>query len=371
MSDEDVPDLLIFSKRHMELGHGPSPDHQPSGQAKKDELPAVIKAEGSSGHEAVMKFEPKSRQEFNAQPKAADEIRHVTAPIQVGSAAAPEPARQARQQAKQQEKEIQVPLLEPEQPIKRASQYQSVTGRPSAQQPPGQAKRGHTKEGSTKVPTSTMSISDSLRLAKGKFCVNHPWRHAYAVCRNCKLPYCYIYIIEDNNGMYCLNDVNLSAWNGTTNINPSLNVFSVFASLLFLANSVLLWYFMYPQAFFFGHAALSTGVIKFFTNLSPAYLIPLGTLSIAIFGILAAFAVLRRSFYALGFSLLISLTGIMLALYQYLNSSTAYFFISSAVLLLNLAMIIYSRMSAAKEFSEPRTTRANADIDWPRPETFG
>lgn len=222
-----------------------------------------------------------------------------------------------------------------------------------------------------KVPSTELSAGDSLRLAKGKFCSNHPWRHAYAVCNVCKLPYCFIDIMEDNGKLYCLNDINL-ALEASGSSNSAINSFSIFSSVIFLANSALLGYFMYPQAKFFVLSLIAIGsvpnLVYALLHITSSYYIPLGNMAVAVLGIVAAITVFRRSIYGFGFSLLVAFCGLLLILYEYLNSSTTYLFVSSILLLVSLAALTYSRMSSAKEVVDSKVLAA--DIDWPKPETF-
>ncbi len=212
-----------------------------------------------------------------------------------------------------------------------------------------------------------MSEAESLRLAKGKFCENHPWRHAYAVCNVCKLPYCFIDIMEEHGKLYCLNDIDKAMEASNQTANPSINSFSILSSIIFIINSFVLGYFMLPQATYLVQNAMSVGITKFIFSISNTYYIPIGNMLIAVLGIVAAITVMRRSFYGFGFSLLVSFIGLMLVLYEYLNTSVLYLFISSVLLLLSLASLTYSRMSSAKKVAEEVMA---PEIEWPKPETF-
>lgn len=213
-----------------------------------------------------------------------------------------------------------------------------------------------------------MKTGESIKLAKGQFCVNHPWRHAYAVCNVCRLPYCYIDIMEDHGKLYCLNDIDQSATSSDTDLNPSVNSFTAISSVIFLANSALLGYYVYPQALYLATNAVNSGTISYLLTIGQSYYLPLANMAIAVFGVIAAFSIFRKSIYGFALGLLVSMVGLMLVLYEYLNSSVPYLFVSSALLLLSLASMTYSKMSAAKEVIEQNSTVS--EIEWPKTETY-
>lgn len=217
-----------------------------------------------------------------------------------------------------------------------------------------------------------MSVRESIRAANGKFCINHPWRRAYAVCNVCELPYCFVDIMQDQDKLYCLNDIGLALEETNTQPNPSMNFFSSVSSMIFIANSLVLGYFTYPQAKFLESGVLaqgiSTKIITYLLTINSAYYLPLGNIIIAILGVVAAITVMRKSIYGFGFSLLVSFAGLLLVLYEYLNSSVPYLFVSSALLMVCLSTLVYSRMSSTKVVTEEK--ELTPDIDWPKPETF-
>lgn len=218
----------------------------------------------------------------------------------------------------------------------------------------------------TKMP---LSINDSIRLAKGQFCINHQWRHAYAVCSVCKLPYCYVDIMEQGGKLYCINDIESVKVNqGEAAQQQSVNSFSIMASVLFIANSLLLAHFTSPQLSFMTGAAAKSGLSNFILHLSPSYYTPILNIAIVILGLIAAYTILRKSTLGLAFSLFISFGGLLAVLYEYLNSSVDYLFVSTILLLITLAAIAYSRMSSVSELSESRSL--TPDIDWPKPEMY-
>ncbi len=214
-----------------------------------------------------------------------------------------------------------------------------------------------------------LTVSESLKQAKGQLCINHPWRHAYALCNECRLPYCYVDIMEAEGHLYCLNHIDEATkrreFDDTT---PEVNSFSILASIMFFANAILLGYFTYKQTEFIAQTALSIGIVHFFTNLSTSYYIPLANAFLALIGLICAISVLRKGPYGIALGILISSGGLMIVLYEYLNSSVDYLFVSCVLYIFALALIAYSRMSAVRDVADQKITAP--DVEWPKPEAF-
>ncbi len=288
--------------------------------------------------------------------KAKDEVQQT---------AKPEPAPVQKQEVKLQPKpeskpNVRADILIPPKQIQAEAQKPNVEYR---------ANLNKDKSSGEDHVKTMLSISESIAQAKGQFCINHPWRHAYAVCNICRLAYCYVDIMEQAGRLYCLNDID-SATKSELAIkqNPEINTFSIIASVIFIGNSLILGYFTYSQAGFIVRSALNTDIIKFLTNLPPSYYIPIANSVIAILGIFSAIAILRKSLYGIGLCLAVSIGGLSVILYEYLNSSVPYLFVSTVLLVLSLGSIVYSRMSSLREVSEEQVIAP--DIDWPKPETF-
>lgn len=205
------------------------------------------------------------------------------------------------------------------------------------------------------------------------YCTNHPWRKAYAICDKCKLPYCYVDTIEFNKRFYCLQDIDFAAKQQEKikeTVGP--NSFSIVASALFLANSILLVYFTYQQTLFLISSASSQGIsgaISFFLSLNPQYYVPLANTLIIIFGAVSAIAILSKSIPAFGFSFFFAFISLSAIAYEYLNSSVTYLLMSSIILLLTISFTTYSRMSAIGQRSE-ENYNVLSEVEWPKPEVF-
>ncbi|MDE1768529.1 MAG: hypothetical protein KGH62_04115 [Candidatus Micrarchaeota archaeon] len=212
------------------------------------------------------------------------------------------------------------------------------------------------------IPKSKMNSAQSIKAAKGQFCVNHQWRHAYAICAICTLPYCYVDIMEKDGKMYCLQDIDATE-TGTSKQQPEVNSLSVLSSVIFIANSVALGIFSYPQATF-----IVNQIMKAQFMLTSAYYLPLTNLAVVIFGVIAAISIVKRSATTLAFSLGVSMFGLLVVLYEYLLNNSPYLFVSSALLLVSVATVLYSRMSSVNEVLE--VGKYAKDVNWPKPEIF-
>ncbi len=207
---------------------------------------------------------------------------------------------------------------------------------------------------------------------KDLYCTNHPWRKAYAICDKCKLPYCYVDIIEYKKKTYCLQDIDFAAKQQEKEVEEVVtNNFSMVASALFLANSVLLLYFTYQQASFMFTSAAGqglSGAAAFFLNLNPQYYVPLANTLIIVFGFVSAVAILRRSISSFGFSFFYAFITLFIIAYEYLNSNVTYLLMSSIILLLTISFTTYSRMSSTTPAESNYNTLPS--VEWPKPESF-
>lgn len=209
--------------------------------------------------------------------------------------------------------------------------------------------------------------AEQMEAAKNLKCVNHPWRDAYALSAYSKMPYCYADVVEYSGKFYSVDDIDKVAGKAEMQKRP-MNSFIKIASLLFMVNSLLMFYFTLPQlSFILGYSAGLTPA-NVLGNLNTDYSIPLFNLLMSIFGFLAGILILlteERGIYLAGLVGTIILMG---ASFEYLDSSQAYLLSVSILALVEIVFLAYGRVSA--------TTTAYSrdivapDIEWPRVETF-
>ncbi len=209
---------------------------------------------------------------------------------------------------------------------------------------------------------------------KKLYCINHPWRHAYAICDRCKLPYCYVDLIAFKKRFYCLQDIDFAARQKieTAEGTFSPNNFSIIASGMFLANSILLIYSTYHQMEFLFSSTFSaglSGMLQFFLNLNPQYYLPFANTLIIIFGFVSATAILRKSPASFGFGFIFAFISLLIVAYEYLNSSVTYLLVSSLLMLITISFATFSRMSSESQLAEESYNMVPS-VEWPKPEVF-
>jgi len=203
------------------------------------------------------------------------------------------------------------------------------------------------------------------------YCTNHPWRRAYARCTNCQLAYCYADLMYYNNKPYCLQDIDDAM--KTDGISPQLdrpNNFSIGASFMLAANSVILGYFLYGQAEFLAAQFTKQGAESFIlSSINSVYLVPIANILIIALGIVASLVIYKRSQYTFSFSFGFGFVALFIMLYEYLNNAQIYMALSSFLLLMSVTLMIYSRMSSFRDLQDQKIN-TTVEVNWPRPETF-
>ncbi len=254
----------------------------------------------------------------------------------------------------------------------RGMQSPAIKAKPKQQAEPQQKQIAVPKENAVqpaKVQQKREIAETEQKSAEG-FCVNHPWRRAYATCDICKLPFCYAEIMEHDGMYYCLSDID-AVMNKEGPVKRSssagVNTFSVVASVLLLVNSAVLGVFTYPQIEFVVSSALKQGVVSFITSINQLYYPPLANAFIIVFGLLAALAVTRKSTLMFTFAFSIVFASLFLIVYEYLATSVYYFLPSGMLLVITVMFSAYSRMSS---LTDTRQEIAATALNWPKPETF-
>lgn len=263
----------------------------------------------------------------------------------------PEPAKKPQaQQAKPQPKTVQA---KPE--LQAKPEYKPE---PRLQAQPVNAVASRKQE----VPQASQDIEDL-------FCINHPWRHAYGRCSKDYLPYCYVELMDYKGKLYCLNDIDSAmAVNGEEMKANNVNRFSILASVLLIANSALLAYFIYDQAQFLVSHAIKQGISNFLLQLNMLYVFPIANILIIFLGVIAAITVLRKSAYMFGFTFAFSFASLLIMTYEYLSTSASYMIVSGVIILAAIAATVYSRISSL-ETTQTQSIQV-PEMNWPKPEVF-
>ncbi len=299
--------------------------------------------------------------------------------------AAKEKERNEEELKKKVEKEDARKLKKQDRESERAVEKQTVevpqvTAKPEIAQVPLGKIVPHKEEfaaeaGLAETAKLTKNEKADIAAAKGLACVNHPWRPAYAVCEICKRPFCYADTISYNGSIYCLEDIDKA---GNKAILPGrLNLFAYLSAILFLSNSGILAYYLYPQyGYILGTLrniasavqALSIGGIL--AAINPTYTILFLNFLMAVLSVIASLMMLTRSQKSYAASSIIITMMLLAFSYEYINSNIGYTFIVGAISFMNVIVMSLSRMSAAGYRIEEEKAPADVGVSYPRIETL-
>ena len=181
--------------------------------------------------------------------------------------------------------------------------------------------------------------------AKGKFCEWHPWRPAYAVCDYCHRPFCYEDTVEFSHGYYCLEDIDKVSENFAQEMYASYSGISLISAGLFLFAFIAFVYFASGQLAYIFQAVSSSGLPNFLANLNYSYGSALLGLVVTGVGLFAAIFILIQSDKGFAIGLITGLAETVLFSYQFLSSGLLYMGIISAIGLVALILLAYSKVS--------------------------
>ena len=223
------------------------------------------------------------------------------------------------------------------------------------------------------------SAKDNVAGAKGRACVNHPWRRAYSLCNYCKRPFCYADLMSYNKNLYCLEDIDYVSRN-TVPVKYSRNILTNLAALVLLINSAVVVYLTYPSilsllnslgthisAINVPGVALTTLITTAISTFS-AYPFQSVYVAVALLSFLSGISVFasRHGFY---FGIIVAFFTLLVFSYEYLSGiQYTYIIILLGIAFVEIAVLAYSRMSSVT--FAPDEDAARKYIDWPRPETF-
>lgn len=147
-----------------------------------------------------------------------------------------------------------------------------------------------------------------------------------------------------------------------------VGVFSVFSGFLFLLNTGVFGYFIYPQAVFLINHIETIGIVTFFLTLNYAYIISFANLVLVVLTLLSSILLITRLRGAYLLAGAVSAFTVLAVTYEYLDSNATYLLMVSLLTFICIISLIYSRMSAVRieEGEEP----LDFDVNWPRLETF-
>ncbi len=209
-----------------------------------------------------------------------------------------------------------------------------------------------------------------LSVKKGDMCFNHPWRQAYARCSFCKRPFCYADLVGHSGMQYCLEDINHME-HSVQKATISANRFTYVSSVLFLAGSLLLFYYTYPQFLLMLTQVQLSGLSIFIYNISYINFIVIMSSAFVILGIVSSISILAPSRGRFFLSALMLLAMLLFFPYEYLSSSSTYYgnylLYVTIIVFVNMITLVMSRFGYEGRISEKKLMD---QVEWPRIETF-
>lgn len=184
-----------------------------------------------------------------------------------------------------------------------------------------------------------------LEEAKGKFCAWHPWRPAYAICDFCHKPYCYEDTVEFSRGYYCLEDIDKISENYAQELYASYSGIGFIAAGLFMFAFIAFVFFASGQLAYIFNSIMSIGWPAFVANINYSYGSALLGLVITVTGVLSAVLIVIQSNKGFTVGLVAGLAETVLFSYQFLSSGLLYMGILSAMGLVALMLLAYSKVS--------------------------
>ncbi len=212
----------------------------------------------------------------------------------------------------------------------------------------------------------TKAERESIQAAQGYYCVNHPWRPAYAICDYCKRPFCYADLVEFNGRFYCLEDIDKVAGKSNVQEVKTTKMWQL-PGAVFILNAAIMAFFLYPQIGFLLNQIAKVGFSSFLFNMNYAYGIATLNFLIAIVSlVMGVIILLKPSHVYIG-----SIAGMLVLIsvsYEYLNSLVSYLLAISILTFIATMLMVYNKITSTTTSSMEEIKPT--DIEWPRLETF-
>jgi hypothetical protein len=214
---------------------------------------------------------------------------------------------------------------------------------------------------------------EEIEGAKGKFCVWHPWRSAYALCDYCNRPFCYEDTVELGRKYYCLEDVDKVSEKFTEELYTEYSGISFVAAALFMMAFIVFIYFASGQIAYIVSYVGQIGVPAFLSSINYSYDSALLGVAIMSLGLVASVLIFMQSSKGFVIGLVAGLAGTVMFSYQFLNSSTLYMAVVGAISLAALMLLAYSKISyqvPAQSVTERSVFSNSVSLEQPSVSTF-
>lgn len=305
-----------------------------------------------------------------AKPKAVQQPQAMLAPKpQEKAVVRQQPKPQPNPQPKQPAAEQEINRESVVQPVRESPPTESVESIYSSLQPSEEEIEsiisGEFAHGGGPVKKSTISRTEeqSRDAAKGKSCVWHPWRPAYALCNYCNRPFCYEDIIEYKNNYYCLEDIDKVSTGAGVETTVRYNRLSMLSALLFIIAFVVFVFSAIGQVAYITNYANKIGFFSFIAQLNYAYTSALLGFFLALFSIIAGILIFVHSDKGFMVGSLVGAFSTILFSYSYISSGAVYTIAISLVSFAALVLLLLSRETyEAEESLIPARSYQQAEV---------
>ncbi len=202
------------------------------------------------------------------------------------------------------------------------------------------------------------------------YCVNHPWRKAFAFCEYCHRPFCFADLTKNEGKYYCLEDIDEVIRIPTTKTNKH-QIYNYLAGLVLFMSVGIILYNTYPQVhyslFNIINTVKSIGVVSFIKTINLSYLYTLQNSFLVLFGIISGLLLFFRNNKATILSVLLLVVMTMAVSYNYLDSNVYYLLYTFVLYVLSISLIAVGKMS---NIGSASISEATEGIEWPKFETF-
>ncbi len=304
------------------------------------------------------------------KPKAVQQPQAMLAPKpQEKAVVRQQPKPQPNPQPKQPAAEQEINRESVVQPVRESPPTESVESIYSSLQPSEEEIEsiisGEFAHGGGPVKKSTISRTEeqSRDAAKGKSCVWHPWRPAYALCNYCNRPFCYEDIIEYKNNYYCLEDIDKVSTGAGVETTVRYNRLSMLSALLFIIAFVVFVFSAIGQVAYITNYANKIGFFSFIAQLNYAYTSALLGFFLALFSIIAGILIFVHSDKGFMVGSLVGAFSTILFSYSYISSGAVYTIAISLVSFAALVLLLLSRETyEAEESLIPARSYQQAEV---------
>ncbi len=222
---------------------------------------------------------------------------------------------------------------------------------------------GNVKAGSKKKDKKK-SEDESRKLAEGLTCVWHPWRKAYAVCAICHRPFCFEDLVEYGGKYYCLEDIDKVKMKNAPESRSQY--FNAIAGIMFILPFVLLFYLNINSFINAVGIAQSVGFFSFITAEYMPYIMQIAYIVLAVISFAEGILAFVGSRKALPIGVGIGAVLIVLFVYEYIESLSAYYLGIIFIYIAAIAFVIYARFRYDIEVAvSKQITESEMPADWP------